>query len=97
MSEVEKLSELDSIKKHLKITCNYEDSEIKDMIEDGKTVINSICGSSDFSVGGEAYTVLKAYCRYGRSGSTAMFEENYKRQLLRLQIQNGLKKFRGDV
>lgn len=94
MSEVEKPSELDSIKKHLKITWNYENSEIKDMIEDGKAVINSICGPSDFSKGGEAYTVLKAYCRYARSGSTAMFEENYKRQLLRLQLQNGMKSMR---
>lgn len=94
MSETKEVSELQSIKNHLRVTWNYEDDEIQTSIDDGKAIINGICGESDYTKPGLANKLLKAYCSYDRSGSTSMFEENYKRQLLRLQIQNGFDRFR---
>lgn len=85
---------LDGIKKHLRVTWAYQDDEIKEIIEEGKGFIEDICGPSDFKSIGPAFSLLKSYCRYAWSGSVELFEENYKRQLIRLQISNGLKKFR---
>ncbi|WP_156009756.1 phage head-tail connector protein [Streptococcus ruminantium] len=87
---------LDSIKLHLRVTWASQDSEIKEYIDEGMTYINGICGESDYSVSGLPTILLKAYCRRAWSGNTSMFEEDYRRQLLRLQHENGLKRLRGD-
>lgn len=94
MSDEVKESLLEGIKQHLRVTWNYQDTEILELIEDGKSEIISICGPSEFSEAGLARRLLKAYCRYAWSGTESMFEENYKRQLLRLQHDNGLKRFK---
>lgn len=89
--------ELGKIKSHLRVTWRYQDEEILDIIEEGKTFIDNICGKSDYSIVGPAFILLKNYCRYAWSGSVEMFEENYKRQLLRLQISNGMERFKGGL
>ncbi len=75
------------IKNHIGITWDYQDGEVRDMIEDGLSKIETISPSTDFSEG-LGWKILKAYCRYAWDGSEAYFEENYKRDLLQLQIQN---------
>lgn len=85
---------LEDVKAHLRVTWKYQDDEIMDMIDEGQTFIDSICGVSDYEHVGPAFSLLKSYCRYAWSGSVELFEENYKRQLLRLQIVNGLGAFK---
>lgn len=82
---------LESIKLHLRVTWESQDDEIREYIEEGIAYINGICGESDYSVSGLPTILLKAYCRRAWSGNTAMFEEDYRRQLLRLQHENGVR------
>lgn len=93
----EERSELERIKAHLRVTWSSQDDDIQDIIEDGKAFINAKCGQSDFEDYGLARTLLRAYCRYEWSGTVALFEENYKRQLLSLQIENGKRLMKGEA
>lgn len=92
--EEKKVNTLNDIKKHLRVTWSYQDEEIQSIIDEGKAFIEDICGSSDFNTIGPAFTMLRNYCRYAWSGSVELFEENYKRQLLRLQLSNGMRRFK---
>ena len=85
---------LGPIKLHLRVTWGSQDSEIKEYIEEGIAYIDGICGESDYSVSGFPRILLKAYCRRAWSGNTSMFEEDYRRQLLRLQHENGVRRLR---
>ena len=87
---------LGPIKLHLRVTWGSQDSEIKEYIEEGVAYIDGICGESDYSVSGFPRILLKAYCRRAWSGNTSMFEEDYRRQLLRLQHENGVRRLRGE-
>ena len=85
---------LGPIKLHLRVTWGSQDSEIKEYIEEGIAYIDGICGESDYSVSGFPRILLKAYCRRAWSGNTSMFEEDYRRHLLRLQHENGVRRLR---
>ena len=85
---------LGPIKLHLRVTWGSQDSEIKEYIEEGIAYIDGICGESDYSVSGLPMVLLKAYCRRAWSGNTSMFEEDYRRHLLRLQHENGVMRLR---
>lgn len=85
--------ELEVIKAHLRVTWTSQDDEIQGYIDEGKAYINGICGPSDYRSAGLPTILLKAYCRYVWSGSLSMFDANYQKQLLRLQIENGKKRF----
>ncbi|CYW10650.1 hypothetical protein [Streptococcus suis] len=94
MSEELSSELLEPIKLHLRVTWQSQDSEIKEYIEEGIAYINGICGESDYSVFGLPTILLKAYCRRAWSGNTSIFEEDYRRQLLRLQHENGVRRLR---
>ncbi|HEM4042321.1 TPA: phage gp6-like head-tail connector protein [Streptococcus suis] len=94
MSEVLSSVLLNPIKSHLRVTWESQDSEIREYIEEGIVLIDGICGESDYSVSGLPRVLLKAYCRRAWSGNTSMFEEDYRRQLLRLQHENGVRRLR---
>lgn len=94
MSEILSSVLLEPIKSHLRVTWESQDSEIREYIEEGIVLINGICGESDYSVSGLPRVLLKAYCRRAWSGNTSMFEEDYRRQLLRLQHENGVRRLR---
>ena len=87
---------LGPIKLHLRVTWGSQDSEIREYIEEGIAYIDGICGESDYSVSGFPRILLKAYCRRAWSGNTSMFEEDYRRHLLRLQHENGVSRLRGE-
>ncbi|MFM0582978.1 phage gp6-like head-tail connector protein [Streptococcus suis] len=95
MSEVLSSVLLNPIKSHLRVTWESQDNEIREYIEEGIVLIDGICGESDYSVSGLPRVLLKAYCRRAWSGNTSMFEEDYRRQLLRLQHENGVRRLRG--
>ncbi|MGX7108346.1 hypothetical protein [Facklamia miroungae] len=78
------------VKRHLKITFSYMDDEILELIEETKTVINSICGLSEYKYGSLAMKLLKAHVRYAISALPSTFEYDYRHDLLKLQIENGV-------
>ena len=80
---------LKSVKADLRITYEYLDEHLMELIEEGKSVINETCGKSDYSERGLEQKLLKAYCRYAFNNVSQLFEDNYRHDLLKLQIKNG--------
>lgn len=81
---------LTKIKDHLRVTWDYQDDDIKDMIAEGKDYIEGIAGPTDFTTVGLAFYLLKNYCRYNWSGSGMYFEQHYRSDLLKLQLKNAV-------
>ncbi len=81
---------LEKIKRRLNITWDYDDEEIEELIEEGKIFIISRVGEVDFDVDILASRLLKEYCRYAWNGSVAYFEQNFRSDILNLQIQNAI-------
>lgn len=78
---------LQDIKDYLRITWPDEDEKLTSMIARGKTVINNIVGLSlTYENASEEKILLLDYCRYAYNNATEYFEENYKPELLRLQL-----------
>lgn len=88
---------LDAIKDYLKITWDDEDAAIQAMIERGKAGLNALVGAElDFDVAGPPRSLLFDYCRYVYNNASEYFEENFASELLRLQLQTGVKAL-GDI
>lgn len=75
------------IKGYLGVTWTYQDDEIHGLVEDGIAKIEAVSSSTDFTQG-LGWKLLKTYCRYAWDGSEAYFEDNYKKDLLQLQLEN---------
>lgn len=76
----------DDIKEHLQITWDDEDSRIEDIIARGKANLEGLAGVElDFETG-QARTLLFEYCRYDYNNAADLFEENFQKQILRLQL-----------
>ena len=82
---------LPDVRNYLDIT--YEDTEtdkkLTGIIERGVNYLQGIAGSStpvDFTVEGNARSLLFDYCLYARSNSLYMFEQNYKSSLVALRL-----------
>lgn len=83
---------LDAVKDYLKITWDDEDAAIQSMIERGKAYLNDLTGAElDFDSDGPARALLLDYCRYVYNNASEYFEENFASELLRLQLQMGVK------
>lgn len=83
---------LDAVKDYLKITWDDEDAAIQSMIERGKAYLNDLTGAElDFDVTGPPRSLLLDYCRYVYNNASEYFEENFASELLRLQLQMGVK------
>lgn len=83
---------LDAVKDYLKITWDDEDAAIQSMIERGKAYLNDLTGAElDFDVAGPPRSLLLDYCRYVYNNASEYFEENFASELLRLQLQMGVK------
>jgi hypothetical protein len=81
---------LEEIKRRLNITWDYDNEEVEELIEEGKIFIISRVGEVDFDVDILASRLLKEYCRYAWNGSVAYFEQNFRSDILNLQIQNAI-------
>ncbi len=81
---------LDLIKRDLRILDDDEDLLIQDLIDSGKSFLNGITGAKlDFeSKEGLARNLLRQYCRYDYNNSAEYFEENFKSEIIRLQLMN---------
>ena len=83
---------LQAVKDYLKVTWNDEDSHIQGIIDRGQAYLNDLTGAElDFETDGPPKTLLLDYCRYVYNNASEYFEENFARELLRLQLQEGIK------
>jgi hypothetical protein len=83
---------LQAVKNYLKVTWNDEDSHIQGIIDRGQAYLNDLTGAElDFEADGPPKTLLLDYCRYVYNNASEYFEENFARELLRLQLQEGIK------
>jgi hypothetical protein len=83
---------LQAVKDYLKITWDDEDGSLQTIIERGKAYLNDLVGAElDFDVAGPPRSLLLDYCRYVYNNASEYFEENFASELLRLQLQMGVK------
>lgn len=82
---------LQEVKDYLKITWGDEDANIEGVIARGKSYLDDLTGTTlDFDAVGPPKSLLLDYCRYVYNNASEYFEENYQRELLRLQLQIGV-------
>lgn len=82
---------LQEVKAYLKITWHDEDDIITNLIDRGKARLNELAGAElDFDNPGLAKDLLLDYCRYSYNNASEYFEENYRAEILRLQLMTGV-------
>lgn len=82
---------LSMVKDYLKITWDHEDQSIVDMITRGQKRLESLTGTTlDYS-DETIQDLLLDYCRYSYNNALEYFEENFKGDILRLQLQEAVK------
>ena len=88
---------LQAVKDYLKITWDDEDALLQAMIERGKAYLNDLTGTElDFDVAGPPRSLLLDYCRYVYNNASEYFEENYRQELLRLQLTTAVAAMESD-
>jgi hypothetical protein len=88
---------LQAVKDCLKITWNDEDVNLLNLVDRGKAVLNDLTGTElDFETESPARALLLDYVRYAYHNATEYFEENFSKEILRLQIQAGITSMAGD-
>lgn len=82
---------LNRIKDYLKITWSDEDVFIQELIERGQAKLNEMAGVSlDFEIEGQARSLLFDYVRYAYNNASEYFEENFSKEILRLQLRSAV-------
>ena len=78
------------IKDYLKITWDDEDATIQSIIDRGQSNLNELTGAElDYFAEGQARSLFFDYCRYAYNNALEYFEENFQREILRLQLKTG--------
>jgi len=76
------------VKEELRITWDDEDVRFINMIERAKASLNKLMGAElDYEKPGPAQDLLLARCRYDYNNALEYFEQNFVREILRLQLQ----------
>lgn len=89
---------LQEIKDYLKITWSDEDSALQGLILRGKAYLNDLAGIElDFETEGTAKSLLLDYCRYAYNNALEYFEENFQKEILRLQLKAGISQLSVEV
>ena len=86
------LALLAAVRNYLDVTWTDEalDSKLVSLIKAGKAYLNGVSGIvNDYTVEGQALSLLLDYVRYARSGATEMFWNNYKHELLSMHLERG--------
>jgi len=79
---------LELVKEELRITWDDEDTRLISMIERAKASLNKLMGIElDYEKPGPAQDLLINRCRYDYSNALEYFEQNFAREILRLQLQ----------
>ena len=83
---------IEKVKRYLRITWTSEDTDIDNMIERGKRRIETLTGTAiDFDTDLVAQDLLFDYCRYSYNNATEYFEDNFRSEILALQIHEAIK------
>ena len=86
---------LEEIKNYLNITWEDEDidNKLKSLIEQSKQSIKNLMGADiDFTKKLEMKELLFKRVRYAYNNAIEYFESNFAHEILRLQLQEGVKK-----
>ena len=79
---------LELVKEELRITWDDEDTRLISMIERAKASLNKLMGAElDYENPGPAQDLLLARCRYDYNNALEYFEQNFAREIFRLQLQ----------
>lgn len=82
---------LNEVKGYLKVTWDDEDEDIARLIAQGEAVLEELAGAElDFQSEGLPRSLLFDYVRYAYNNASEYFEENFAKQILRLQITTGI-------
>lgn len=82
---------LKTVKDYLKITWDDEDTHVQGIIDRGQAYLNDLTGTTlGFTTANLAQSLLLDYCRYVYNNASEYFEENYSKELLRLQLSAGV-------
>lgn len=84
---------LSAVRNYLDITWTDADldSKLVRLIEDGQDYVDKTSGETqDYSVKGQARSLLFDYVRYARSGASEMFWKNYQHELIALRLESGV-------
>lgn len=89
---------LQELKDYLKITWNNEDAYLQNMIDKGKEYLKDLTGTDlNFEGEGQPKSLLLDYCRYYYNNAIEYFEENFQRQIVRLQYKEAIRVSKGVV
>lgn len=81
---------LDLVKATLRITWPEDDPFLREIIGRGKAYINNLVGRElDYTSYGLAQSLFLNYCRYDYNNALEYFEENFHKEILRLQLEVG--------
>lgn len=78
-------NEFKKIKDFINVTWEYEDDAILDLVNEGVAKLQQITSDFDYHES-LSFFILKEYVRYAYNGVSMYFEENFKRELLQLQL-----------
>ena len=82
---------LQEVKDYLKITWDDEDANLQGIIDRGQAKLNDLVGTElNYEISGQAQSLLLDYCRYTYNNASEYFEENYQKEILRLQLKVGI-------
>lgn len=83
---------LEELKEYLKITWTDEDNSLTSIVERGKSNLEELTGTTlDFETEGQAKSLLLDYCRYAYNNALEYFEENFSKEILRLQLKEAVR------
>lgn len=83
---------LQELKDYLKITWDNEDAYLQSIINRGQEYLKDLTGTElDFDTEGQAKSLLLDYCRYYYNNALEYFEDNFQKQIVRLQLKEATK------
>ena len=79
---------LEQLKERLKITWDDEDTLLINMLERAEKSLNALMGVElNYNTPGPAQELLLERCRYDYNNALEYFEQNFAREIFRLQLQ----------
>lgn len=80
------------VKEVLKITWGNEDAFLANIINRGKNYLEDLTGVKlDFNNNDQAKSLLLNYCRYDYNSALEYFEDNFQKQIIRLQYKEAIR------